>query len=134
MAYRRIITSYLGGQTNALKIRQSTSARRTTQHGVLQGLVLGSMLFNLYCLPIADTFKRHNLQYHMYTDDTQLYADCPQHRDVLLHIDEERQWLTKNKLMLDKNKTEAITFWSSSAWSPTVGSVISVVSLSSVAC
>ena len=90
------------------------------------------MLFNIYCLPIADIIKRHNLQYHMYADDTQLYAECSpsQHRDALLRnndcVRELRQWLTNNKLLFNKDKTEAITFRSSSVRSPTVGSVISV--------
>ena len=117
-------TSYLGGRRNAVKIRQSTSVRRTTKQG--------HILFNLYCLPIADIFKRHNLRYHLYTDDTQLYAECSpsQHRDALLCIDEcvreLIQWLANNTLLLNKDTTEAMTFRSSSVRSPTVGSVIGV--------
>ena len=68
-----LFTSYLGGRMNAVK----TSARRTTQHGVPHGSLLGPILFNLYSLSIADIFKCHNLRYHMYADNTQLYAKCP---------------------------------------------------------
>ena len=50
--------------------------------------------------------------------------------DVLLRIDdcvrELRQWLANNKRLLNKDKTEAITFRSSSARPSTYGSVISV--------
>ena len=47
--------------------------------------------------------------------DTKLYAECPgsQHKDALQRIDkcarELRQWLTKNILLLNENKTEAVT-------------------------
>ncbi|KAI0239963.1 hypothetical protein LSAT2_009323, partial [Lamellibrachia satsuma] len=64
--------------------------------------------------------------------NNKLLAECSpsQHRDALLRIDdcvrELREWLTNNKLLFNKDKTERITFRSSSVRSPTVGSVISV--------
>ena len=50
----------------------------TLQHTVLdysvpQGYVLGPQLFTVYTYPLRDIIKSYNLNYNVYTDDTQLY-------------------------------------------------------------
>ena len=106
--------SYLVGRTNSIKIRDVTSAPVIIQHGVPQGSVLGPLLFNIYLLPIADIFDRHQIRYHIYADDTQLYAECPpsNHADAQRKIDEcvndIRRWLDDIHLFLNEAKTEAI--------------------------
>ena len=86
----------------------------------------GPVLFNIYLLPIADIFDRHQIRYHIifYADDIQLYAECPpsSHADAQRKIDEcvndIRRWLDDNHLFLNEAKTEAILFRSSVVHSP----------------
>ena len=41
--------------------------------GVLEGSVLGSILFTLYMALLGQLCREHNIIYHMYANDTQLY-------------------------------------------------------------
>ena len=68
--------SYLSSRSQEVCIRDATSASVSLDCLVPQGSVLGPQLFNVYTLPIQHTVPKHNINYHMYADDLQLYFIC----------------------------------------------------------
>ena len=73
----------------------------------------------LYTSPVADIIKSHDVQYHFYADDTQLYitfktdsADdaCLAKSRVEHCVEETDRWMSANKLKLNDDKTELIVF------------------------
>ena len=76
--------SYLSSRTQFVQIESSRSSLRELNCGVPQGSVLGPLLYVLYTSPVADIIKRHNLTYHLYADDTQLYVSFKLGSDDLL--------------------------------------------------
>ena len=56
-------------QTVSVNNRQSEPVKLS--YGVPQGSVLGPVLFTLYTPPLASIISRHNLNHHLYANDTQ---------------------------------------------------------------
>ena len=66
--------SYLRGRSQRVVFGSIESDPQPVISGVLQGLVLGPMLFILYLGPIEDIVKSHGLDCMLYADDSELYV------------------------------------------------------------
>ena len=89
---------------------------RDVVYGVSQGSVLGPPLFNMYCFPLGNIIRKHNISYHMYAVDTQLYMDFRDSQEnaamssIQSCMQDIKAWLTENFLLLNDKKTEIIKF------------------------
>ena len=65
--------SYFSGRSQRVAIGSSTSDSQTLNIGVPQGSVLGPKTYCMFTLPVTVICRRHQMMYHCYADDTQIY-------------------------------------------------------------
>ena len=96
-------SSYLIDRHQRVKIANCFSAALPTSCGVPRGSVLGPLLFTLYTTPFSSVIQTHNLDHHIYADDSRIFlslatpdTNCSlnQLRDCLQNV---FHWMTNSK-------------------------------------
>ena len=112
----RLIRSYFSDRTQRVHIDGIMSDFVSLLCVVPQGSVLGPIKLCLYLLPLGAILRHHNIGYHIYADDTQLYISfkCKEPLESLtklnMCISDIRVWRIKNKLKIKDFKNRIYNF------------------------
>ncbi len=122
--------SYPRGRTFSVDIGVCKSFSDFLFCGVPQESVLGPLLFCIYMLPLGHTIRKYDINFHFYTDDTQLYfsfdpTSDKQFTSLRACINKVQTWLSNN--FLDKSKVIIIVQTPCNHVSPQLGSFASCI-------
>ena len=108
------LTSYLRNRKFKVSIKKGTSEECILEIGVPQGSILGPLLFILYTADLEMIVKKYGFDVHLYADDTQVYfafdvhSKDPDLNAIKLCFKEIKQWMSRNFLKLNEDKTELL--------------------------
>ncbi len=113
------ISSYLSDRNQTVTIDGKLSNPVKMNFSVPQGSVLDPNMFTLYTKPVRAICAKHGLNHHYYADDGQLYLSfqptCKvSQSDAVNRVEncliEIVDWMNRNMLKLNADKTELIVF------------------------
>ncbi len=110
-----LLQSYLTDRSFSVKLDEFSSSMAPLTCGVPQGSILGLLLFSLYMPPLGSIFRRHNISFHCYADDVQIYLPLKKNCKDTLNplfacLVDIKTWLSQSHLNFNDNKTEVIVF------------------------
>ena len=111
--------SYLSDRTQYVKVKDTLSHSLPLTQGVPQGSVLGPILHSLYTSPLGVIAKYHQMNFHLYADDTQSYisfkTSCLNDMElsktrVEACVRDIDLSMIQNRLKINQQKTEVLVF------------------------
>ena len=111
-------SSYLTDRSQTVLVGSSFSERSNLTCGVPQGSVLGPILFSLYTSDLGRLIESFGIGRQFFADDSQLINKFSPDPDVIQAVirnleeccHQIKNWMLKNRLKLNEEKTEAIIF------------------------
>ena len=128
----KTLKSYLSDSRQAVVVNAKTSSWHSLPFGAPQGSVLGPILFTMYISPLGDLVRQHNVSYHMYADDTQLYLSFRSNDHESIEVGKSsieqcvlaiKKWMASNFLKLNDDKTELLVIHPKHIETPSLRSI-----------
>jgi len=109
------LRSFVSGRSQYVAAGGERSVTAPCEPGVLQGSVLGPLLFSLYVAPVSNIAVAHHVSIHQYADDVPIYIaiqpQCPDSPSWLVNCtDDITHWFLESGLLLNPSRTEAVVF------------------------
>ena len=101
-----LLQSYLTDRSFSVNLGDFSSSLTSLTCGVPQGSILGPLLFSLYMLPLGSILRKHNMSFHCYADDVQIYVPLQMNckdsvQSLLACITDIKTWMRHSFLNLN---------------------------------
>ena len=114
----RWFCSYLESRSQRVKIDNTLSGIMELKYGVPQGSYAGPVLYTMYASTLRKVFEKLEISVMGYADDHALYSpscfDKETISSTIANIEfclrEVKEWTSRNRLMMNEEKTEFVAF------------------------